>query len=154
MSSLHLFVQMLFKNPFDEDTREAVEDLIRGSVDGLDNDVGGGKGGADILIERLRSELQKVFGGNADADANAVANAVAAPKKKEEDTYDKDGSIARLTKVIMLKQQDVQTFASGLVADHIEINPDTGKPTIKHFYATIANFYAKMIDPTDNHERP
>ena len=54
----------------------------------------------------------------------------------------------------MLKQQDVQTFASGRVANHTEIDPDTGEPAIECLYATIAHFYAKMIDPTNNHKRP
>ena len=55
---------------------------------------------------------------------------------------DDDNTLRKLDTAITLKQQDVQTFASGLVAER--------DPTMDQGQSDIQAFYANMIDVTNN----
>jgi ABC-type dipeptide/oligopeptide/nickel transport system ATPase subunit len=104
---------MLEDNPHDEDARESVAELLRGSIESDDTE--------DIItafFERL-------------------------DLAKEDHTPEGDHvPLRKLTQSVTMKEQDVQTFASGLSA-----GPDSHDPAQQ---SDIASFYANMIDISGN----
>lgn len=109
----------LSEDPFDEDTREAVRELILSATE--DNDQVDGVAVCQSLFELL--DL-----GNESNNGNSEAKA-----------DDAQPELRKLGQSVTMKEQDVQTFASGLRAktdDGVELEE-----------SQIKTFYANMIDP-------
>lgn len=106
---------VLSEDPFDDDTREAVRELILSATE--DNDQVDGVAVCQSLFELL--DLGKEGGSDKTADA--------------------EPELRKLGQSVTMKEQDVQTFASGLRA-----KTDSG---VELEESQIASFYANMIDP-------
>jgi ATPase subunit of ABC transporter with duplicated ATPase domains len=112
----------LSEDPFDDDTREAVRELILSATE--DNEQLDGVALCQSLFELL--DLGKRSGHD---DDDAVAKNNLEPQNE----------LRKLDEAVTMKTQDIQTFASGLRA-----NTDDG---IEIGESKIAAFYANMIDP-------
>lgn len=109
-------------DPFDEDTREAVRQIILSSTE--DNDQVDG-------VEICQSLFELLDLGRSDAVGDQDLT-LQGPSQGD--------SLRKLGQAVTMKEQDVQTFASGLRAktdDGIELEE-----------SQIAAFYANMIDPS------
>ena len=109
-------------DPFDEDTREAVRQIILSSTE--DNDQVDG-------VEICQSLFELLDLGKSDAVGDQDPT-LQGPSQGD--------SLRKLGQAVTMKEQDVQTFASGLRAktdDGIELEE-----------SQIAAFYANMIDPS------
>lgn len=115
-------LSILLENPSDEDAREAVSGFIQSSIE--DNGLEVSSNFFDILDETLGSGSIN----NGVSNMNLTNSQVDQPLRKLDNT-------------ITLKVHDIQTFASGLVA---ESDPtmigDENEPS------DIQSFYANMID--------
>jgi ATP-binding cassette subfamily F protein 3 len=121
----------LADDPHDADAREAVAELLRGSIESEDDDP------EDIITAFFERLGLGENGGNNDNRNN-----------NNNSTNNEDGNehapLKRLDQAVTMKVHDVQTFAGGLIADKSEeLNP-TGKQS------SIAEFYANMIDVSGN----
>lgn len=120
----------LSEDPFDEDMREAVREMILSATE--DNDQVDGVAVCQSLFELLdlgRNTTKNEDGGSLDSSyARGSQN-----------------ELRKLGQAVTMKEQDVQTFASGLRAetdDGIELEG----------VSKIAAFYANMIDPSASKE--
>ena len=124
---------VLAEDPFDDDARSAVRELLVDALEDVD-----GVSVCDSLFELL--DLNK----DGKSDGSAGPN-----------TSTDDSSIRKLSQTITMKEQDVETFASGLRVKEnetgelfgqrpIAADDDEGGPS------KIASFYANMIDPHQN----
>jgi len=131
---------ILSDDPADEDAREAVGEFIRGSVegDGEDEDTA-----ESVVVKFFRllditgKDPQQTHQHNQPTHTNTnggipVIESTSTPR--------------RLENAVTLKERDVQTFASGLVADVEDERPVGSEPKV----SAIASFYANMIDPLNN----
>ena len=131
---------ILSDDPADEDAREAVGEFIRGSVegDGEDEDTA-----ESVVVKFFRllditgKDPQQTHQHNQPTHTNtnggiSVIESTSTPR--------------RLENAVTLKERDVQTFASGLVADVEDERPVGSEPKV----SAIASFYANMIDPLNN----
>ena len=147
---------MLGSNPFDEDTREAVRELlvnaIVSSMDDVDADADEEEamdvmGICDRLFAAL--DLNTSSSSNCNSDPNDPQNHHPAQASS---------ALRKLSTTVTMKEQDVETFASGLRSkdengheqayspmDGTEDAEGTPGPPSK-----IAAFYANMIDPSNN----
>ena len=147
---------MLGSNPFDEDTREAVRELlvnaIVSSTDDVDADADEEEamdvmGICDRLFAAL--DLNTSSSSNCNSDPNDPQNHHPAQSSS---------ALRKLSTTVTMKEQDVATFASGLRSkdengheqayspmDGTEDAEGTPGPPSK-----IAAFYANMIDPSNN----
>ena len=119
----------LSEDPFDDDTREAVSQLIMSSLE--DQEDVDPVAICQSLFELL--DLGKQKGG----DTTSTSGEGQGNNDNGEATT---GGLRKLEKGITMKDSDVQTFASGLRAkndDGVELEE-----------SQIAAFYANMIDPT------
>jgi len=151
-------VQMLSENPHDEDAREAVEELILGSIEELEGSENGSPG--DILKDFVAC-LELMLRGGDDGDATNNTNKDTKTQQNDKSstnsTDDGTNTMRLLTKAINLKEHDIQTFASGLVADHTEertgddeeVGAVGGGDTTVRQTSSIQHFYANMIDITN-----
>jgi len=120
----------LIQNPDDDDAKEAVVELLRGSIESDTTDPD------DIITSffeslKITSSSQNKTGGN-DGKENNNNNDVVV-----------DDVPMKLSKAVTMKQHDIQTFAGGL----------SSEPHIDHEDAalsSIASFYANMIDISGN----
>jgi ATP-binding cassette subfamily F protein 3 len=112
----------LAEDPNDEDARENVEELLRGSIDDETD--------PESVISEFFEKLNIANGGNEDG-------ATSAAKKKEEVE-----PLQKLNKAVTMKEHDIQTFASGLSAEPM------GGDHEDESISAIASFYANMIDIT------
>lgn len=115
----------LSEDPFDEDAREVVRELIISATE--DNDQVDGVAVCQSLFELLDlGKTESSTGGGAQGDKGTT------PGSQNE--------LRMLGQAVTMKEQDVQTFASGLKAktdDGVELEE-----------SKIAAFYANMIDPS------
>ena len=111
----------LSEDPFDEDTREAVRELILSATE--DNDQVDGVALCQSLFELLDLGKEGTGGGSGQGAKGETA----------------EPGLRRLGESVTMKKQDVQTFASGLRA-----KTDSG---VELEESAIASFYANMIDP-------
>jgi len=113
----------LADDPNDEDARENVEELLRGSIDdGTD---------PESVISAFFEKLKLDNGSN-------TTDATSASKKK-----DVDEPLQKLTKAVTMKEHDIQTYASGILAEPMNDHEDEN-------ISSIASFYATMIDISNN----
>ena len=109
----------LAEDPDDEDARENVKELLRGSIEDTDHD-------PESVIEEFFAKLQ-------------IQNE---HKNSEEKKKDEIEPLRTLTKGVTMKDHDIQTFASGLSAEGFVAGNDHEDEHI----SSIASFYANMID--------
>jgi len=108
---------MLEEDPYDEDARDAVAELLRGSIE---------DGDPHSIVTTFFEKL----------DLNRGAENGTSSYVDETDV-----PLRKLDQAITLKEQDVQTYASGLTADPVD-DPEAT--------SAIASFYANMIDISSN----
>eukprot|EP00537_Pseudo-nitzschia_pungens_P019192 CAMPEP_0172411862 /NCGR_PEP_ID=MMETSP1061-20121228/77609_1 /TAXON_ID=37318 /ORGANISM="Pseudo-nitzschia pungens, Strain cf. pungens" /LENGTH=908 /DNA_ID=CAMNT_0013148077 /DNA_START=193 /DNA_END=2919 /DNA_ORIENTATION=- len=133
---------VLSEDPFDEDARNAVRDLI---VDACSEEDLDGVSVCESFFALLdlndpnKKDGAKTFGsGNYNDNDN-----------DNEKTNHEPGTMRKLSQTITMKEQDVETFAMGLrVKDDNEGNPFGAGPA--GTASKIASFYANMIDPEQN----
>jgi ABC-type dipeptide/oligopeptide/nickel transport system ATPase subunit len=114
----------LAEDPEDEDARENVEELLRGSIDdGTD---------PETVIADFFEKLKLSTGGNDSGDSGN--------KEKKNDEIE---PLQKLTKAVTIKEHDIKTFASGLSAEPMNDHEDEQ-------ISSIAAFYANMIDISNN----
>ena len=116
----------LSQNPDDDDAKEAVEELVRGSIDSDTIDV-------ENVITTFFRQLNIDKGSNLNDDDN----------NNNQMNDNDDITPLKLTNKIILKDKDIQSFASGL----------SSEPMIDHEDGTLssmASFYANMIDISEN----
>ena len=116
-------LSILLDDPNDADAREAVQAFVASSLD--DTDIAGSSDVCDAFFEILDNAL-----GNDNHHTDTNSNA---PMPSNDDLP------RRLDAAVTLKEHDIQTFASGLVAnvDPSDINDSPSE---------IQTFYANMID--------
>eukprot|EP00956_Cyclotella_meneghiniana_P041114 scaffold215099_cov69-Cyclotella_meneghiniana.AAC.5 len=116
-------LSILLDDPNDADAREAVQAFVASSLD--DTDIAGSSDVCDAFFEILDNAL-----GNDNHHTDINNNA---PMPSNDDLP------RRLDAAVTLKEHDIQTFASGLVAnvDPSDINDSPSE---------IQTFYANMID--------
>lgn len=114
-------MSILQDDPNDSDAREAVQAFVSSS---LDDDLGSS---ANDICDAFFDALDAALGNDGNADNTA-------PKTSEGDDLPR-----RLDVAITLKEHDIKTFASGLVAnvDPTDIDDEPSE---------IQSFYANMID--------
>ncbi|KAL7551403.1 hypothetical protein ACHAWF_014589 [Thalassiosira exigua] len=122
-------LSILHDDPSDEDAREAVAALVGASVD---DDGGGGAEDACAAFFRALDESLGGGGGDCGVDDGAIRPSVADVPRK-------------LESAVTLKSRDIQTFASGLVAE-----PEPGADPEDGGTSDIQAFYANMIDVSNN----
>eukprot|EP00980_Cylindrotheca_fusiformis_P028778 scaffold22642_cov134-Cylindrotheca_fusiformis.AAC.33 len=113
---------LLSEDPFDEDTREAVRELILSATE--DNDQVDGVAVCQSLFELLDLGNHISIG----------------PQDATTTSQESQNELRKLGQAVTMREQDVQTFASGLKAkndDGVELEE-----------SKIASFYANMIDPS------
>lgn len=108
---------MLEEDPYDEDARDAVAELLQGSIEDED---------PNAIVASFFEKLDL----NREAENGTSSN-----------TDETDIPLRKLDQAITLKEQDVQTYASGLTADPVD-DPEAT--------SAIASFYANMIDISSN----
>ena len=124
-------------DPHDDDARENVEELLRGSIDGdVDPETV-----INDFFQRLKIEGSGSGGGgdgdgNSNGDVNANGNAGNSSNRDDE-------PLQKLSKAITMKEHDIKTFASGLSSEPMADHEDEA-------ISTIASFYANMIDISGN----
>jgi ABC-type dipeptide/oligopeptide/nickel transport system ATPase subunit len=118
----------LAENPHDEDARENVRELLRGSID---DDVDGCA--TEQILQDFFEKLNISHGGDG-KNRNDLPADVA-----------EDGPLRRLTNTITMKANDIQSFASGLSAES-----RTGGDHEDEAISSIQSFYANMIDISGN----
>jgi len=137
---------LLSEDPADEDAREAVLALVSGSIDDEEADP------AEVCATFFQLlDFGSVGGpGDDDGDNNAAAGGLPktpAPTRSSSTMSDMAGGgaggLRKLTESVTLKEKDVTTFASGLSA---AVDTVGGMEQ----QSQIADFYANMIDPSDN----
>lgn len=114
----------LSEDLYDEDARDNVKELLRGSLN---------EDEAEDVIEKFFSRLSIL---SDEKKANSVLS-----------FNEDDGTMKKLEKTMTLKDHDIQSFAGGLRAKGIVSS------TIDHedeTITTIASFYANMIDISNN----
>jgi len=127
---------MLSENPHDEDLRESVGEMLRGSIDEEEHDT-------DEIIASFFKQL----------DIHKDTNATTATEESTTGNPNNDGGgdggaptlPRKLTQSVTLKEHDVETFASGLQADPVD-DPEAHAAG----QSSIASFYANMIDISNN----
>lgn len=129
----------LSDNPDDEDAKEAVEELLRGSIE-TDN------------VEDIITNFFNAFTLSDKEESKNEAN-----ENNNENDDDKDGVMPlKLTKAIKMKEHDIQSFASGLSAepmfDHEDEHNNSGGTGggAGPGGSSIRAFYANMIDISQN----
>lgn len=135
---------MLSEEPFDEDTREAVGEMIRGSMMMEDD--------ADETLLVTFFEALDLHKNGDDSNNNNDNNNSNNSNNSEDNTAPR-----LLSQAVTLKEKDVTTFASGLSAEHMadditaEDGEDGGNTTKSGAgSSSIAQFYANMIDVSNN----
>jgi ATP-binding cassette, subfamily F, member 3 len=116
----------LIENPHDEDARENVKELIRGSLE---------EGDADQIIENFFKKLSLDDTKENENEASSLLN-------------DEDGqTMKKLDKAMTLKDHDIQTFAGGISAEGITSSSVDHEDEVM---SSVASFYATMIDISNN----
>jgi ATP-binding cassette subfamily F protein 3 len=121
--TLEYIQSLLADDPQDADAREAVEALIQGAFDDHE-----GTDPTDVC--RALFDLLDL-GQGGDGENGRTVDAAQEP------------ALRKLEKTVVLKDQDVQSFAMGLQANQGTLGDDAEKES------EIANFYANMIDITN-----
>lgn len=117
----------LIENPHDEDARENVKELIRGSLE---------EGDADQIIENFFEKLS--------LKSDTKENENGTPTVVDEG----DGkTMKKLDKAMTLKDHDIQTFAGGISAEGITSSAIDHEDEVM---SNVASFYANMIDISNN----
>ena len=135
---------MLSEDPFDEDARSAVRELL---VDALSQEDNG-----DLDVVGVCDSLFALLDLNQDANGNATNNATSDNNDNGNGNRDSDPSMRKLSQTITMKEQDVQTFASGLRVQDNEMGETYGQRPItmggddEEGPSKIASFFANMID--------
>ena len=114
----------LADDPHDDDAREAVEELLRGSIETND----------DQDVEEV---IQKFFNHLNLGDTSSGKNQNG--KKLE----DEDAPLKKLTNAVTLKHKDIESYAGGLSAEPVGDHED-------ETLSSVAAFYANMIDISGN----
>uniref|UniRef100_A0A7S4ABI0 ABC transporter domain-containing protein n=2 Tax=Pseudo-nitzschia australis TaxID=44445 RepID=A0A7S4ABI0_9STRA len=131
---------VLSDDPFDEDARGAIRDLM---VDALSEE--SGVDGVSVC-ESFFALLDLNHPDNKQQQQNGTINNSIGSNSS---AMDEPGEMRKLTQTITMKEQDVETFAMGL---RVEEDHESGT----NFYGSagstskIAAFYANMIDPEQN----
>ena len=130
---------VLSEDPFDEDTRNAVRELL-----------------IDALSQEDRSDIDEV------AVCDSLFALIDLNKESEGDgssgtgttNNDSDTTMRKLSKTVTMKEQDVETFASGLRVKENDFGETFGQRPLgggdDAGPSKIASFYANMIDPHQN----
>ena len=117
----------LIENPHDEDARENVKELIRGSLE---------EGDADQIIENF---FEKLSLGDMKENENGSSAAVLDGQESQ--------MVKKLDKAMTLKDHDIQTFAGGISAEGITSSAIDNEDEVM---SNVASFYANMIDISNN----
>lgn len=130
----------LAENPNDEDARENVRELLRGSIE-EDN---GEHSCADVeqILQEFFEKLKIASGEdqtNQQEEESGAAAAVVDAFPNGQPT------LRRLKNTVTMKANDIQTFASGLSAEST-----TGADHEDETISSIQSFYANMIDISGN----
>ena len=128
---------VLSEDPFDEDARSAVRELL---VDALSQeDVG------DVDGVAVCDSLFSLLDLNKDSKNDGIGDPVSS---------DSSTTMRKLSQTITMKEQDVETFAGGLRVKENETGELFGQRPIgmdgDEGPSKIASFYANMIDPDQN----
>lgn len=139
---------MLSADPFDDDTRDAVREILVEALSSQDDVVVDGVGVCDSLFALLDINKQQQSD-----DTNTNNN----------ETYNSsnmntnNNNLRKLSQTVTMKEQDVETFASGLrVKDenggesYSQEREDGQGASGGAGTSKIAHFFANMIDPTGN----
>lgn len=128
--STEYMLSILLDDPSDEDAREAVRSIISSAV--MDEEEGADGALCDIFFRALDASLC--------SDGNNNSNQQNASNNSD----DLNNELPRrLDNAITLKSHDIQSFASGLIADKDPTMDDTNASS------DIQEFYANMIDVTN-----
>lgn len=127
----------LSDNPDDDDAKEAVEELLRGSIE-TDN------------VEDIITQFFNAFTLNDNNDHNDDANGEG--KNDNNDQNDDGITPMKLTKAITMKEHDIKSFASGLSAEPMFDHEDENNNVVGGGPggSSIRAFYANMIDISQN----
>jgi len=117
---------MLEEDPHDIDARDAVAELLKGSVE---------DGDPEIIISSFFERLDLNRGKNG-STSNSSGD---------------DGPLRKLDQAITLKEKDVQTFASGLSADPVD-DPDAVS-SIAAFYANMIDISGNDAAQSERNRR-
>mmetsp|Transcript_26430 Transcript_26430/g.62074 ORF Transcript_26430/g.62074 Transcript_26430/m.62074 type:complete len:890 (-) Transcript_26430:2931-5600(-) len=131
---------VLSEDPFDEDTRNAVRELLVDALSQEDRDDIDEVAVCDSLFELI--DLNKESEGSGSSGTGTNSNS------------ESDTTMRKLSKTITMKEQDVETFASGLRVKENEMGELFGQRPLggddDAGPSKIASFYANMIDPHQN----
>uniref|UniRef100_A0A7S4QCT5 ABC transporter domain-containing protein n=2 Tax=Ditylum brightwellii TaxID=49249 RepID=A0A7S4QCT5_9STRA len=128
-------ISLLSDDAYDTDARDSVRELINGSID--DEEVN-----AEVIVQEFFEMLDEHGGGGRNDNKN-----------NNRDDDDGEPTIRKLTSTVTLKDHDITTFASGLIAATINTDIDgddedailtTSRPS-----ESMETFYANMIDVTN-----
>ena len=130
--STEYMLSILLDDPSDEDAREAVRSIISSAV--MDEEEGADGALCDMFFRTLDASLCSDSGSNNSNQQNASNN-----------NDDLNNELPRrLDNAITLKSHDIQSFASGLIADKDPTMMDDANAS-----SDIQEFYANMIDVTN-----
>ena len=124
-------ISILIDDPADDDAREAVSGFIQSSIE-------------DENVEDVCAQFFALLDASLSNDGGVISNNNAGNSSATADDHPR-----KLTNAITLKTHDIQSFASGLVA---ETDSSFGMSDDPDAQSEIQSFYANMID-VSNHPR-
>mmetsp|Transcript_9988 Transcript_9988/g.14012 ORF Transcript_9988/g.14012 Transcript_9988/m.14012 type:complete len:851 (-) Transcript_9988:83-2635(-) len=113
-------ISLLSDDAHDTDARDAVRELINGSIE---------DDSAEVIVQEFFGKLDDLVEGGGGISG-----------RKDDD--DGEPTVRKLDSTVTLKDHDIQTFASGLVAESVNDDGESSsRPT-----ESMETFYANMID--------
>eukprot|EP00559_Dactyliosolen_fragilissimus_P005911 CAMPEP_0184861498 /NCGR_PEP_ID=MMETSP0580-20130426/6172_1 /TAXON_ID=1118495 /ORGANISM="Dactyliosolen fragilissimus" /LENGTH=875 /DNA_ID=CAMNT_0027359019 /DNA_START=64 /DNA_END=2691 /DNA_ORIENTATION=+ len=138
----------LAEDPHDEDARENVKELLRGSIDMDDIQCNNNNAGdPESIISDFFQKLQIIPSSSQEGTSGSSGGSGKAGLEKNQG----DQPLQKLKNAVTIKEHDIQTFASGLSStDVIGGRDPNNEEEQKQPTSSIRDFYDNMIDISSN----